>query len=232
MKYSALIIISCVLFSGVANAQQRDRKEIKEIQITLDDGKFNQTVGLDFCTGMFKGIGAVIWNEDLFNLFKPAICAESATDCKRLETIWNTKATKDADFLPSYLVVYDAKSTTKLVKEVVQKARERNNLTTFESHMLNLINSKTREAFNDKRHKKTLSNFQKSLLNNTLVIEETVENFSASVDKLQEAEQELSESPLIEGYNSVNNSYKGSQLMLTVSGLGIMSTCGTTTHPP
>lgn len=232
MKYSVLIMITCVLFSGFTNAQKMVRKEIKEIQITLDNGKYSETVSMEFCTGMFQGIGAVIWNEDLFNLFKPAICEQSESDCRQLENLWNTKATKDADFLPSYLVVYDAKSTTKLVKEIVRKTRERNNLTTFESHMLNLIKGKTREAYADKHQKKRLSNFQDSLLNNPLVIEETVENFTPSVNETLDKSNALDESKLVDGYNSVNNSYKGSQLMLTVSGLGIMSTCGTGSHPP
>lgn len=232
MKYSAILIIGCALFSGLANAQKLVRKEIKEIQITLDDGKYNQTVGMEFCTGMFKGIGAVIWNDDLFQLFKPTICGQSERDCKRLENIWNTKATGDADFLPSYLVVYDAKSTTKLVREIAQKAHKRNSLTTFESHMLNLIQEKTKEAFADKRQKKTLSNFQNSLLNSPLVFEETVENFTPNVVETKGKAQVFDESMLVDGYNSVNNSYKGSQLMLTVSGLGIMSTCGTNSHPP
>ena len=232
MKYSVLIFLSSVLLSGFTHAQDLTRKSIKEIQITLDDGKYNQTVSLEFCTGMFKGIGAVIWNNDLFELFKPSICAESTKDCQRLETIWNTKSTNDASFLPSYLVVYDAKSTAKLVREIVQKAHERNNLTTFESHMLNLIKEKTREAITDKQQKKTLSNFQNSLLNSALVIEESVENFTPSVEDVQKKSLALDGSAFIERDNSVNNSYKGSQLMLTVSGLGIMATCGTTDHPP
>ncbi len=220
MKYINILLVTLSLFSTFSHANtQIIRKKITGANLNLQHGQTEEVVSLNFCSGSAQGAGSIIWDDYFYNQLKANVCANSTADCTNLENLWNQKNNEDDEFWPSYLLAFSPSEVTTATENAKRKQANGESLTHFEQNLLPQISQAKSRALLQKAKKQPLTYFQQTLINNKINKEDKLLTGRPSVSSL-----EITNSQQI-------NDYDGSQMMITVSGMGIMSVCGGRVHP-